>query len=204
MSASGLRFALSAMAPESISSTSEAVRPGRPVSRRRLDRCPGSEGSPSAARPRAGRSSGPATAPIWIQFSAGCDLSRRQQRHDRLLAGSPEIVEHDVDLGRASASADVVAGVVGQPDDAIGPDRSVRLSRRDRGRRRSRARRRGAWRPGRPAARVAGRAEDQHALTGLDRHAAAERDPGRHRRVHRGGDSAASTRRAGRPRGARR
>ena len=35
---------------------------------------------------------------------------------------------------------------------------------------------------------VAGRAEHQDRLTGLDRDAAAQRDPRRHRRVHRGGD----------------
>ena len=36
--------------------------------------------------------------------------------------------------------------------------------------------------------RVPGRAEHEHALTGLQRDAAAQRDPRRHRRVHRGGD----------------
>ena len=36
--------------------------------------------------------------------------------------------------------------------------------------------------------RVAGRAEDEHALSWLDRNAAAQGDPRRHRRVHRGGD----------------
>ena len=35
---------------------------------------------------------------------------------------------------------------------------------------------------------IAGRAEDEHALAGLDRDAAAQRDPRRHRRVHRGRD----------------
>ena len=35
---------------------------------------------------------------------------------------------------------------------------------------------------------VAGRAEDEYALTRLERHPAAQRDPRRHRRIHRGGD----------------
>ena len=152
--------------------------------------------------------SGPAIAPIWIQFSSrsrsGRSLRSAGMHLGRRLA--PEVVEHQVDLG--GGLADRLRRLAERRPPARRPRR-----RRGRGARESRGIAAGADDPPRaemlgdlhghlPALPVAPSTSTD--CPGSSRDATAQRDPRGHRRVHRGRDDAARRRRrAGRCCGAR-
>jgi hypothetical protein len=110
-----------------------------------------------------------------------------QQRHDRLgRRRAPQVIQDDVDVGGRFTER-LPRPVVGQRHDRVGVRQGVEPSWVASGSDHPA----GAEPFGdldRHGAGVSGRAEDEHALAGLDRHSPPERHPRRHRRIHRGCD----------------